>query len=51
MNHQFDLKRDACIWCGMTRQDIEEYGEAKCPRRELLPLGDYLPLPKYDNEQ
>ena len=50
-HHVFSIHRDACIWCGMTRQDIVEFGESKCPRREPLPLGDYVPLPRYDGER
>jgi len=32
--HQFDIHREQCIWCGMTREQIEEWGERICPRRE-----------------
>ncbi len=35
LEHEFHYLREACVWCGMTREQIEEYGERICPRREL----------------
>lgn len=35
LGHQFRSDRDDCIWCGYTREDIEEFGERICPRREV----------------
>lgn len=35
--HQIDADYDQCVWCGSTRQDIEEWGERICPRREPRP--------------
>lgn len=34
LQHQFRLNQDCCMWCGSTREQIVEFGEAACPRRE-----------------
>jgi hypothetical protein len=35
LEHEFHDWRESCVWCGMTREQIEDYGERICPRREL----------------
>lgn len=35
LEHEIDYLREACVWCGMTLEQIEDFGERICPRREL----------------